>query len=277
MANPLLQQTAPLPSSEDLSLYQNAIHYLADTLKTLSLQLNGLLEQAKDHNSLGIMLTIIGLSFFYGVIHASGPGHGKMLVASYFSANDKSYKKALFISFAIAVVHTFSALFITLIAYFLLSSVFLVSLNDNTQIATKVSGAIIIFIGCYLLYNKYKHHLSQRKAPQWSTAPQAPSCSCASCKSTHSTDLALVLSAGLIPCPGTITIFLFSISLGLFMIGFASAVAMSLGMGLIIALLSLLSVKFRNSAKSRFSKFLKILELVSVFVILLLGLVLILS
>jgi ABC-type nickel/cobalt efflux system permease component RcnA len=279
MSNPLLQTPSPsvLPNAVLATQpvqYDSFVAFLVEMLKMLSLKLNTLLFDIKEHNSLSLMLVLLAVSFAYGFIHASGPGHGKMLVASYFGSNDKSYKKAIFIAFGIAIVHTFSALILTIFAYFVLNSIFSLALSNATAMITRLSGVAIISIGIYFLHTKIKHYRMQHKI-KWSLAPQS-SCSCASCKSANSTDWMLVLSAGIVPCPGTVTVFLFSISLGLFYIGFLSAVAMSLGMGLVIAMTAILSTKFRNATKSRFSKFLVVLEFASVFVIISLGILLIL-
>jgi ABC-type nickel/cobalt efflux system permease component RcnA len=248
---------------------------MALLLKNLAIQLGTLLENIKNEHSMVSIVSLLTLSFLYGLVHAAGPGHGKTLVASYFTSNDKNYKKALSLSFMIATVHTFSALILTYVLYYLFQNIFSVAIINIADIATKISGALIISIGVYLMYGKYRHYKST-KTLQWSTQKIA-SCNCASCKTQNSTDVALVLAAGLIPCPGTITVFLFSISLGLYWIGFLSAVVMSLGMSSIIALTALASVKIRNSSKNRYSKLLKYLDFGATFIIIILGLILILN
>ena len=85
-----------------------------------------------------------------------------------------------------------------------------------------------------------------------------------------------MLSAGLVPCPGTITIFLFSITLELYFIGFLSAIFMSLGMGFVIAITALISTKARKSSKNRFANVFKFLDFGAVCIIIVLGSVLIL-
>lgn len=248
---------------------------MALLLKNLAIQLGTLLENIKNEHSMVSVVSLLMLSFMYGLVHAAGPGHGKTLVASYFTSNDKNYKKALSLSFMIATVHTFSALILTYVLYYLFQNIFSVAILNIADIATKISGALIISIGVYLMYGKYRHYKST-KTLQWSTQKIA-SCHCASCQAQNSTDVALVLAAGLIPCPGTITVFLFSISLGLYWIGFLSAVVMSLGMSSIIALTALASVKIRNSSKNRYSNLLKYLDFGATFIIIILGLILILN
>jgi ABC-type nickel/cobalt efflux system permease component RcnA len=85
---------------------------MALLLKNLAIQLGTLLENIKNEHSVLSIISLLTLSFLYGLVHAAGPGHGKTLVASYFTSNDKNYKKALSLSFMIATVHTVSALII---------------------------------------------------------------------------------------------------------------------------------------------------------------------
>ncbi|MGE4399646.1 MAG: nickel/cobalt transporter [Campylobacterales bacterium] len=255
-------------------IYQDTLTALAQLLHSLSIKLGALLTQIKDGDSLAPIAIFLLISFAYGFVHASGPGHGKALVASYFSSTDKGYKKAITIALMIATVHTFSALLITLVGYFALSAVFSVAIVNTTNILTKISGVAIVALGVYFLYNKIKHYKNLRKqTPKWSVT-QPHSCSCAACKTKDSSELALILSAGIVPCPGTITVFLFAITLELYFVGFLSAVAMSLGMGTVIALTAALSVKIRKSLNSRFSKFIAVLDFGAVAVIITLGVLL---
>lgn len=250
------------------------IAYLAHLLQTLSIQLGELLTQIKEGHRVTPILILLAISFAYGFVHASGPGHGKTLVASYFIANDKSYKKGLSIALLIAAVHTFSAFSVTLVGYFVFKTLFSVAIINIAMIATKVSGGVILGLGFYFLVHKIKHYKNLRTS-KWSTKPIA-SCSCASCKNHDSSEFALILSAGLVPCPGTITIFLFSITLGLYFIGFLSAVFMSLGMGFVIAITAFISTKARNSSKNKFANIFKILDFGAVCIIIILGAILIL-
>jgi len=249
------------------------IAYLARLLHNLSIQLGDLLTQIKEGYSLTPVFVLLLISFAYGFIHASGPGHGKTLVASYFLANDKSYKNGFYVAFLIAIVHTFSAFIVTLVGYFVFTTLFSVAILNIATVATKVSGVIILGLGIYFLVNKIKHYKSLKQS-KWSTAPIS-SCSCASCKNHGSSEFALVLSAGLVPCPGTITIFLFSITLELYFIGFLSAIFMSLGMGFVIAMTALLSTKARKSSKNKFTTVFKFLDFGAVCIIIGLGGVLI--
>jgi ABC-type nickel/cobalt efflux system permease component RcnA len=58
----------------------------------------------------------------------------------------------------------------------------------------------------------------------------------------------VILSAGIVPCPGTITIFIFTLSLGIYTVGLMSAIFMSIGMSLIIFMAAYLSLKVREKS-----------------------------
>jgi ABC-type nickel/cobalt efflux system permease component RcnA len=260
------------------------IKILSDQLKNVKELLEKNLQDIKQNNSFDSYLWLLLFSFVYGIIHALGPGHGKTLIGSYFLGQNRSYRKALSVSVMIGVVHTFSAFVLTLIVYFVVGTLLSSFLVDVEQMAIKLSAAIIILIALYLLYQK----LFQRKKPLQFTPSKKPSfitaanpqsihsnslsCGCSGCK-TQSSDIGVILAAGIVPCPGTVTVFIFTLSLGIYFVGFLSALFMSLGMSLVIFLTALLSVRVRKTINTN-SKINKILEYGSVFFILLLGVIL---
>jgi nickel/cobalt transporter (NicO) family protein len=228
-----------------------------------------LFESIKDESNPISYITLLIFAYIYGVIHALGPGHGKTLVASYFLSNERSYSKALFVSLAIGVVHAFSAFILTLIIYFGVETFFSQFIQDSVNLTTKLSAFIIILIAIYLIYKKYSAYklLEKQKNLPFSKInnnPHQSICGCSSCKiEDDSTDFALILSAGIIPCPGTTTIFIFATSLGLYVAGFLSALVMST----IIYVSALISVSVRR----RNSGVQKILEYGSLTFILIFG------
>ncbi len=241
-------------------------------------KLKSLFTEANESKKPLTYLLILLFAYLYGVVHAIGPGHGKTLVASYFLSNDRSYTKAFFISLAIGVVHTFSAFLLTLVIYFLIET-FLVQFMQNTiMLTTKISAFVIIAIAIYLLYKKLRAYKIRKKSMSFSTTPHISSCGCGSCKvDKNSTDMALIVSAGIIPCPGTVTIFIFSLSMGMYLLGFLSAFVMSLGMSTIIFLSAIISVSVRKKTSQKHTKIQVVLEYLSLALIFILGVVLLFS
>lgn len=239
-------------------------------------RIKSLFESIKDESNPVAYITLLFFAYMYGIIHALGPGHGKTLVASYFLTNERSYTKALVVSIAIGIVHTFSAFLLTVVIYFFLDVLFAQFVDDTVNITTKLSALIIIFIALYLLIKKH-YAYKELKKPQYnfSSSPHPQTCACASCKvDKDSTDAALIISAGIIPCPGTITIFIFTLSLGLFTAGFLSALTMSFGMSTIIFFSAVLSVFLRKKTTNTSVGFKKFLEYTSLLIILGLGIIL---
>lgn len=243
------------------------IIFLQDKLSDIKNKLQNLLNDIKQNNTASSYMWLLIFSFLYGIIHAIGPGHGKALVSAYFIGNNKSYLKAFNISLLIGVVHTFSAFLITLVIYFSLNVFLENRLNDIESIAIRISAVIIIAMALYLIYKKIKS-AKVAKISQWST--HQPSCSCGGCN-TQSSDIWIILAAGIIPCPGTITVFIFTMSLGIYFVGFLSAIFMSLGMSLIIFVAAYLSKNIRDKSNEN-TKLVKALEYGSLLFILSLGL-----
>jgi nickel/cobalt exporter len=248
---------------------------LTEAMEKIKERVLDLVEDIVVNESVSSYIWLLFFSFVYGIIHALGPGHGKSLVAAYFLGNNRSTVKAFSIASLIGVVHTFSAFILTFTLYYILNSYLSEYFDDLEYVTIKISAMVIILIALYLLYKKLPK--KQKTAPLWSTQnpnEHESSCGCGACKST-STDLGIILSAGIVPCPGTITIFVFALSFGAYMVGFLSAVFMSLGMSLVIFVAALLSIKVRQSTSSN-QTLRSVLDYGSLLFILSLGLILLL-
>lgn len=218
----------------------------------------------------------LGISFLYGLLHAAGPGHGKALVSSYLFASKYRYSKALSMAALIGIVHTFAAFLLTLVIYALFDLFFNAFFTNVTYYATKLSALIIIGIAGYLVLGKIKAMRSTPKIVSFSAHPFACRCSACSPKS-QSSDWGVVLSAGIIPCPGTITIFIFALNTGAYLLGFLAALSMSLGMSCVIALTSLAAVFTKNRFQTKSPKMLIYSEMISLAIMLSLGFILLIA
>ena len=201
-------------------------------------QLNAIISsnfrEIGDENTLIPILTILGIAFAYGVVHALGPGHGKLLVSSYFLRNNRSYKEAFKMGYLISIIHTLSALTISFVLYYLLEVLFSQTFQEVSFYMKKISALLIIGVGIYLFFENHKEH--------------------SNAEITQKSDLSIAFSAGVIPCPGVMTIILFSILLGNVPVGIAAAVLMSVGMGLTISLSAIAATATRSHTSSRISK-----------------------
>ncbi len=234
-------QSLNIPRQEKQSTEKLEVELtLQSILNAFSVRLKELLERTQKEGIGFSILPLLLFSFLYGALHAAGPGHGKMLVTSYFFGVRQNRAKAAGIALAIGIVHTFSAFLMTLVIYYFFELFFKEFLDNFIFYATKISALIILGISIYLIYKKIpaiKRTFFKSKNTKNFTSFSAhpPTCSCKACSSEgKSTDVGVVLGASLVPCPGTITIFIFTMALGEYLIGFLAAFCMSMGMSLVI-------------------------------------------
>jgi len=218
------------------------------------------LRSVDDFNLIGIS-TVLGIAFIYGVIHAAGPGHGKALVGFYFLKQGGSVKKAFKMGYMIAIIHAISALVLTFSLFYIIKTIFSKAFHNINHISMTISAILIIIVGLYLIYEAY----SGRR------------CSDKLIKQNKKSNFAVALSAGIVPCPGVMTITLFAISLGHIITGVATAIVMSIGMGLTISLAGIISVGIQKRGNNAFGKYGYLLEFFAAVLIIGLGVVLLLS
>ncbi|NVJ53284.1 MAG: hypothetical protein HWD90_06295 [Campylobacteraceae bacterium] len=231
------------------------------------------------------LLMLLVVSFVYGVIHALGPGHGKSLAFSYFMANKSSYTKAFVISQASAFIHIVGAMVLVLVSVFVLQSVLNNFVNDSVEILTKFSSVLIMILAIYILYRKVKNKgcsCSSCCSPTTSQTTQSP-WSTTKPKTTNSLkpnfmkqDLYFVIMSGIIPCPGTVVLFIYAFVLKTYFAVILASIAISFGMGLVIFASSFLGVSVKNlSEKSH--KITYALEIIAPIVMFILGVFLFLN
>jgi len=278
-----IEQTNEKVEEQTLYEEQNKQEENESLLKDFVKKVKYYLVRIENGDNLALLMLLV-VSFVYGVIHALGPGHGKSLAFSYFMANKSSYTKAFAISQASAFIHIVGALILVIVSIFVLQSVLNNFVNDSVEILTKFSAVLIMALAIYILYRKLKNK----------------GCSCSSCcstpaktsqspwstskpKTTNSLkpnfmkqDLYFVITSGIIPCPGTVVLFIYAFVLETYFAVILASIAISFGMGLVIFASSFLGVSVKNlSEKSH--KITYALEIIAPIVMFILGIFLFLN
>lgn len=230
--NPFL---SPQPSSEQtqpkehegekqtLSSPVSSQGWFIAKIVTLQKQFNekvaGLIATLKEEKSSLAFFTILLLSFLYGVIHALGPGHGKAILAGWTLASPKTLRSVLLTGSLAALLHAFSAVFIVLGSWILLrqtSSLSAQKVSDYLQLA---AGILLLLIGAFALL----HYICSFFRQPDNNSPKKKDYS--ALKPFH-----VVLSVGIVPCPISSVLLIFSVSYGLFWQGIVFVLALAAGM-----------------------------------------------
>ena len=218
------------------------------TIKTIALQrdLHRDLAQAvrltaQGDNWAGWIL--IATSFVYGVFHAVGPGHGKVVISTYLATQDRSIKSALLLTNLAALMQGAVALAVVAVALWVLQQTARAAQEWTGQLEI-FSFACITGIGVYLAY---------RGARKWFTRNSGHHQGCGHHHHHHGpADQAgfwsTLVATGIRPCSGGILVLILAVSLGLWWHGALAVLAMSIGTGITVSILAVLVVTARGRA-----------------------------
>jgi ABC-type nickel/cobalt efflux system permease component RcnA/ABC-type uncharacterized transport system substrate-binding protein len=105
------------------------------------------------HQSWTAFWLLGGLSFLYGIFHAAGPGHGKVVISSYVLANEEQVRRGVFLSFLSAMLQSAVAIAFVLVAASVLGMTAM-AMSDAANWIGIVSYAGIALLGVWLLLRK---------------------------------------------------------------------------------------------------------------------------
>jgi ABC-type nickel/cobalt efflux system permease component RcnA/ABC-type uncharacterized transport system substrate-binding protein len=94
-----------------------------------------------------------GISFVYGIVHAAGPGHGKVVISSYLLANEQRLRRGVAIAFLSALVQALVAVGLIGVMAIVLNMTSM-AITTTAKLFESGSYAIIGGLGIYLLARK---------------------------------------------------------------------------------------------------------------------------
>ncbi|MCL9642478.1 nickel/cobalt transporter [Rahnella victoriana] len=238
--------------------------------RELHQELAGLLRQVKE-NPMQSGMTLAGFSLIYGVIHAIGPGHGKIVITTYLATHPSRLKSSLKLTFASAIVQGLVAILLVsvMLGVLQLSSR---QLHQSSFWMERGSFILVILLGVLLCWRALKRVWqtikSLRRAPAMKIHSLSPMGSETHVHDEHCgcghqhvpsdqqlqaggdlrTQIAIVLAMGLRPCSGAIMVLLFSKVIGVYSWGVISAITMAIGTSLTVSLIGVLVFYSRELA-----------------------------
>jgi nickel/cobalt exporter len=91
-----------------------------------------------------------GLSFLYGVFHAAGPGHGKIVISSYVLANEQQMRRGMWLSFLAAMTQSVVAVSFVLVLSALLGLTSM-AMSKAADWIGMISYAMVALLGLWLI------------------------------------------------------------------------------------------------------------------------------
>lgn len=250
----LLMTNPTIAKEHEQNIVNKSFAAVVKTQKKLNKQITGVLREVKTEKSSKTIAWGVLLAFLYGIIHALGPGHSKGIIASYFISTEEKLRKVPIMAFQISMTHVITPILIVWITDISLRQVIT---DPDSQIYwfKLISYSLIVVIGLYMLVRKFLKT-----------------------KSHCHNSTTLAISAGLVPCIGSLLILLFTKASDMFLIGILLVIAIGLGIGVTVSAAGFLSYYLRKVSKNiEKSIFITIIEFAGPIFIILLGLIMLQS
>lgn len=236
--------------------------------RDLHRQLAGAIQAVQAEGAAAAWALVV-LSFLYGVFHAAGPGHGKVVISTYLLTQESHLRRGVALSLVASLAQGVTAILIVE------ATVGLLGLTFRRARATAngfeaVSYGLVALVGAMLVVSRARRlHARLKQAPVISDHQPLHARghehvhgeACSHCGHAHGptrsdveapvsvrTLVGLILSVGIRPCSGAVIVLIAAHAIGLRWAGVAAVLAMSLGTGLTVSLLATLSVYARKAS-----------------------------
>jgi nickel/cobalt transporter (NicO) family protein len=258
-ANPFTGEPSDAPAGQPAEVERTwaPIAFVGQALLTFQREANrtiaSQMRAIREGDSSLPLLIGIGLAFLYGVVHALGPGHGKLVVVAYFLSRQARIGRGLLMGLQIATFHVLSAMAVVALADLLLRQAFG---GPPAEVAglRLASYGLIGLIGVVMLFQAVRRSRLRRAGVEVSHAccgharsdPQAPGGA-----PERAEQGALSLGVGLVPCTGAVLILLYAMANDILLAGMLLVTAIAAGMAITMGALGLLSVIARGAVARR--------------------------
>ena len=243
--NPFTGRTAAETSAppEDPGIWHRIGVWILTTQKTINRNISETLRDIRTGDSGWALLTGILVAFLYGVVHAVGPGHGKMIVASYFLSRDARPWHGFVMGGQIAFFHVISAIVAVTVADFLLRRT-LGGPPGAVQEVKLVSYGLIAAIGIWMLIQAIRGtghaHCHDHDHEGGHGAGKSRGL--------------LSFGVGIVPCTGAVLILIYALANDILVAGLLMVSAIAIGMSMTMVALGLVAIVARTFMVRRMAK-----------------------
>ncbi|MEJ2228888.1 MAG: nickel/cobalt transporter [Alphaproteobacteria bacterium] len=272
---------SPVPQSPFARpVAENSWHqWLSDIQQKLQRKLGQTIIGLKSGEPVMPAFILIAISFFYGLFHAVGPGHGKAVISAYVLTNNVTLRRGIALSFAAAFVQALTALAImgataTLFEVIGMKTRTPISHLQVTTVAwlVTISAGLVIVAGAWLLFSSLRRiwvarygsediaHASIKRIYKEHAATCAGGTGC-ECGHAHMPDpeqlqndfswrraAAIAVAVGIRPCTGALIVLVLAGAQGMYWVGVISTFLMAIGTAITVSTIAVLAVGSRDLA-----------------------------
>jgi nickel/cobalt transporter (NicO) family protein len=259
-ADPLRGGRAPAPAVSEPAP-SGLLAPLARWQRELNSSISAAFRQVRETGSFAAFASILGIAFLYGVLHAAGPGHGKMVVAAYLTARRDRWLTGIGVGGLISLIQGVCAVLgVGLLAWALRLTHRQVM--DHSAVVELVSYLLIALIGAVMFWRAAtnRHHEGHHHGPVGTHGHDHDHHHHGHDHHHHHHDHApqkqdwrFIVAAGLTPCASAVIIMLFALANDAFWLGALAVAALSLGMGGTVAIIGVATVLARDLARKLFA------------------------
>ncbi len=238
-ANPLTNQYKPKDQKQveqsEPNIFTKTWFRFMQVQKTLNKKITHCIREIKDGSTTAFWI-VLAISFLYGIIHAIGPGHGKLLVLSYFTSHEAQWWRGVLMGFQIAFMHVVSAIALVLLTNGIARHALGATPSKEIQIIKLISYAAITIVGFVMLYQLYDEKKKKSLEVEHNKAGQKVK-----------SQWILALSIGLVPCTGALLFLFYAMSKQMLLTGISIVFAMALGIAVTLSVIGVACILTRQN------------------------------
>jgi ABC-type nickel/cobalt efflux system permease component RcnA len=185
------------------------------------------LRDVRDSGSTRALLVVTGVAFVYGVLHAAGPGHGKLVISSFFVAREARIAAGVLTGTAISFLQAATSIGLVCGLGVILGQHGFDVLGRSVWLEA-LSYALIAAVGLLIAVSAARgaHHHDHGHGR---------------------VGTGMIVAAGITPCASALIVMLFALTNGVLLVGIGATLVMAVGMSLTVSLVGILTILGRRT------------------------------
>ena len=147
--------SAAAAPAEPPGLISRYLLQLRQVQASLHRQLAGAAGDVAATGSSAAMLALIGIGFLYGIFHAAGPGHGKVVITSYLLANVAQVRRGIMLAAAASAAQAVTAVALVGVLVLVLGMAHFQTVHSVWYLEM-ASYLLLLLVGLALLRNLWR-------------------------------------------------------------------------------------------------------------------------